>query len=506
MSQIDALAEAIKSLHITSCYEGYHDDKSLLRQEITRRYEHANREEMMSREQRFRRRGQNEYEPDPASEPGPVAWGDRILGQRGDDFHLEGEEYGKNTQNAVLNRLLVPHQFQRWKDMNAENETVYGDLFNFKMTDHKLIGEHYDVVAKYVFAKEKFVTEFADSLGRFSQLQSVEFLEPLIEGAKRYESMFHHPSLRARGGGREKNETDHNAFRGLMTGFDLLVRALQRANVYPQTFAIPTPSLNFHCFATSASEEVLRHVLSKTQTLYLNQISERYIISFDRVEGRGLNLRTTTPSHHSEMSLTTRNFPYLRNLTITTRFDMASTASTSPISTWPPKQGTSIVGLDSLTIKLDPLCAANAQLLLKDPGCLNHFAPSLKHLTITNAYHGNWNHFFRSIARSRLESLALVIEPAVYADVQRDAVLLPPHLQFHGIPNLPEVHGCVCVQELFEGAAVRCMVEPHWVFGRVREVWREQERAVERLLEDSEEEGPFDWEDDDDGEGEMEDE
>jgi hypothetical protein len=485
MSQIDALAEAIKSLRFTSCYEGYHDDKGLLRQEITRRYEYANREEMMSREQRFRRRGLNDYEHDPVSEPGPVAWGDRILDQRGDDFHIEGEAHTRTTQDDVLNRLLVPHQFQRWKDMHAENKTVYGDLFNFKMTDHKLIGEHYDVVAKYVFAKEKFVTGIADSLGRFSHLQSVEFLEPPIEGAKRYESMFHHPALRARGGGAEKNETDYNAFRGLMTGFDLLVRALQRANIYPQTFAIPSSSLDFHCFATSASKDVLRHVLAKTQTLHLNQVSERYITSFDHAEGRGLNLRTKTPSHHSKMRLTTQNFPCLRNLTITTRFAMASPASTSPsaISTWPPEQGTSVVRLDTLTVKLHPLCAANAHLLLKDPNCLNHFAPSLKHLTITNAYHGNWNHFFRSIARSRLESLLLVIEPAVFPDVRRDAVLLPPHLigmQFHGIPNMPEVHGCVCVQELFESAAVRCRVEPGWVFRRVREVWREQEVGIPR--------------------------
>jgi hypothetical protein len=486
MSQIDALAEAIKSLRITSCYEGYHDDKGLLRQEITRRYEHTGREEMMSREQRFRRRGLNEYEHDPASEPGPVAWGDRILDQRGDDFHIEGEEYTRTTQDDVLDRLLVPHQFQRWKDMHAENKTVYGDLFNFKMTDHKLIGEHYDVVAKYVFAKEKFVKGIADSLGRFRQLQSIEFLEPAIEGAKRYESMFHHPALRARGGSSEKNETDYNAFRGLMTGFDLLVRALQRASIYPQTFAIPSSSLNFHCFATSASKEVLRHVLAKAQTLHLNQVSERYITSFDRVEGRGLNLRTNTPSHHSEMGLTTRNFPSLRNLTITTRFAMASPASNSqsaPTEWTPGEYANSIVRLDSLTIKLHPLCAANAHLLLKDPNCLNHFSASLKHLTIVNAYHGNWNHFFRSIAKTHLESLSLVIEPTVFPDVQRDAVLLPPHLigmQFHGVPNMPEVHGCVCVQELFEGAAVWCRVEPSWVFRRVREVWREQEVSVPR--------------------------
>jgi hypothetical protein len=517
MGQISALGEAIKSLRITSCYEGYHDDIDLLRQETIRRYEYANREEFLRQRQTLRQR-LDEFEHDPAGASGPVPWRDYMMGYRGDDANIDGEQYTGMTNNEILDRLLVRHHLQRWKNMRAENETIFGDLWNFQMTGHKLIGQHYDIVAKYVFAKEKFVTGIADSLGRFDQLQSIEFLEPPIEGAKRYESMFQKPALRAQGGrgGGGKNETaDHLAYIGLMIGFDLLVRALQRANIYPQIFAIPSPSLNFHCFATSASQEVLRHVLVKTQILYLNQISERYITHFDMAEGGGLNLHTKTPSHHEEMGFTAYNFPSVRNLTITTRFNMAYKGPNplSVLSSWTPGKDKSIIQLDSLTIKLHPLNAANAHLLLKDPNCLNHFGPHLKHLIIKNAYHGNWNHFFRIVARSRLETLSITIEPEVYADVRREPLTLPPHLQ--GILNMPqihgmpEVHGLVCVQELFEGAAVQCTVGPEWVYKRVKEVWGEQEAAINRLLEDSEEEGPFDWEGVDDGddgaEVEMED-
>jgi hypothetical protein len=70
--------------------------------------------------------------------------------------------------------------------------------------------------------------------------------------------------------------------------------------------------------------------------------------------------------------------------------------------------------------------------------------------------------------------------------------------------GLPEVLGLICVQDLFESAAVTCKIEPEWVYRRVRGVWREQEAAVDRLLEDSEE-GPFDWEEDEEGEMDVED-
>jgi hypothetical protein len=163
-----------------------------------------------------------------------------------------------------------------------------------------------------------------------------------------------------------------------------------------------------------------------------------------------------------------------------------------------------VVQLESLTIKLHPLSGASAHLLLKDPNCLNHLARYLKHLAIKNAYHGNWNGFFRAIARAPLETLKIEIEPKLYADVRRDTV---DTLHFLGMMmGPPEVLGLICVQELFESAAVRCNIEPAWVYRRVRGVWREQEAAVDRLLEDSEEEGLFDWEgdgDDADG-GDME--
>jgi hypothetical protein len=234
-----------------------------------RRHEAANREQIL-RDRENNRRARERFEAyinpgGPMTQPGydyvDTEEGIRLQEHRG-MMRLQGGP--RMDDSNFLDEMLTPEAFQRWKDMRTENEVIFTNLWHFQMTDHKLIGAHYDRVAEYIVAKERFVTGIADSLGRFTQLQSVEFLEPPTEGAKRYESLFRLSTPQAHGGRRKHDREDNYAYRGLMIGFDLLVRALQRANIYTQTFAIPTPSLNFHCFATSASQAVLCHVLSKT--------------------------------------------------------------------------------------------------------------------------------------------------------------------------------------------------------------------------------------------------
>jgi hypothetical protein len=139
---------------------------------------------------------------------------------------------------------------------------------------------------------------------------------------------------------------------------------------------------------------------------------------------------------------------------------------------------------------------ADTSLLLKMSEQLNHFGPHLKHLILKNAFHGNFNVIFRAQAKCHLESLTITVEPELYIVVCKNR---PQTIFLLGMMMVvPEVNGLICVQELFGGAAEKCVVEPQWVMRWVKAVWREQEAAVERLLESDEEEGPFDWEEDGD--------
>jgi hypothetical protein len=198
MGQIEVLAEAITSLRITSCYEGYHGNKDSLRQETIRRHEAANREQILRDRDSFRRERQRlheEDEPTPGGSHGPMTTPEYRVGREDSDGNRLNPLSGRShmTDNQFLEEMLMPHALQRWKDLRAENETVFTNIWTFRMTDHKLIGPHYDIVAEYIFAKEQFVTGIADSLARFSKLQRVEFLEAPIEGAKRYEALFQIP-------------------------------------------------------------------------------------------------------------------------------------------------------------------------------------------------------------------------------------------------------------------------------------------------------------------------
>ncbi|KAI4923782.1 uncharacterized protein J4E92_007756 [Alternaria infectoria] len=149
--------------------------------------------------------------------------------------------------------------------------------------------------------------------------------------------------------------------------------------------------------------------------------------------------------------------------------------------------------LESLTIRYDPRFEASANGILWHEDCLNHFHQSLKHLTIVNAFCGNWNNFFRDIAKAQLETLDIVIEDDVLGMVRTK------------VPSYEDVeNGLVCVQERFKKAAEKVEVRPDWVFDLVKRVWKNQDDIVDRLLEDSDEEGAFDWEEDDDDDEEEE--
>jgi len=72
------------------------------------------------------------------------------------------------------------------------------------------------------------------------------------------------------------------------------------------------------------------------------------------------------------------------------------------------------------------------------------------------------------------------------------------------VPSYDDVeNGLVCVQERFKKAAEKVEVRPDWVFDLVKRVWKNQDDIVDRLLEDSDEEGAFDWEEDDDEEEDV---
>jgi len=247
---------------------------------------------------------------------------------------------------------------------------------------------------------------------------------------------------------------------------------LQRAKIRPRSFALPSPSLGFHRFATSVSREVLYEVLKDTRKLRLSQISERFMGSH-MLHQRGEAYRTKTPIHHEEIELADKNFPSLRELTINLRFHMAP-------SDREPLNSENVVKLDRLIIRYNPMNCASALPFLRDPEGLNHFGPHLKHLIISNAFHGNWNQFFRSIAKIHLQTLNIVMEQTVYDEVRRE---------------IPGWSGLICLQEHFKGAAMKCSIHPAWVWSLVMRIWKDQDDAVERLLEDSEQEELYDWED-----------
>jgi len=360
----------------------------------------------------------------------------------------------------------------RWEALRDEAEAMFGNIWTFSLTDHKLIGSQYDKVARYIFAKERFVTSLAATLGAFKNLHSIAYFEASVDGAKRYESLLERPRPI-----RKRHFFENRAtYKALMIGLDLLLRALQRAKIRPRSFALPSPSLGFHRFATSVSPDVLYEVLKDTRTLRLIQVSERFMGS-RLLNQRGEAYRTKTPIHHEEVELADKNFPSLRELTINLRFHMAP-------SDREPLKSDNVVKLNRLIIRYNPMNCASALPFLHDPEGLNHFGPHLKHLIISNAFHGNWNQFFRSIAKIHLQTLDIVMERTVYNEVRRE---------------IPGWSGLVCLQEHFKSAAMKCSIHPEWVRSLVMRVWKDQDDAVERLLEDSEQEGPFDWEEIDGG-------
>lgn len=453
---------AIKLLRLTSRYKTYYDDEECFKTELYRRYIVEERNKMLL-----------SYEISGDQERGsPESRKEKMTREQSKNMEI-GEEKWVRQEKMAMQEKFEPVR-SRWEALKAEASAIFGNIWTFSMTDHKLIGSHYDQVVEYVFAKESVVTSLAETLGAFKKLHSIAYVEGSAEGVKRYESLFKKPYPFPE---RPSNE-DIPTYKALSIGLDLLLRALQRAEIRPQSFALPSHSLGFDRFTTSVSPKILCDVFRDVHTLHLSQVSERYADSpyGPGVLHRGEPYHIKTPRDHEEVELTDENFPNLRDLKIDLRFHMAP-ADRKPVTS------DDVVRLDRLTIRYNPLNAASALPLLRNAECLNHFGPYLKHLVLVNVFHGNWNQFFRRIANINLESLTIDIEKALYDAVRRE---------------IPGWTGLSCMRELFEGAAVTCTVQPAWAMTLVTRIWRDQEAAVDRLLEDSDQDGPYDWEERDD--------
>ncbi|KAI4706686.1 hypothetical protein J4E89_008753 [Alternaria sp. Ai002NY15] len=433
-----------------------------------------------------------------------------MLSEEMEDHRLAGSRnYAQNlfpepsSEGKVgwLRTIVLPDLESRWEKLKEENKSIFGNVWTSSIVSPRLYGAHYDVVAEYVLAKEGLITTIAKSLAPFKQLHTFAFVEPEIDAWSRYETLFkevgeEHGRLQgcrspyARGSKRDAS-SEAIAYSGMMIGLDVALRALQRAEIHPTNFAMPVPSIGFQSFKTSVSKYVLSEVLTQTNKLCLNHLSLRFLrvgsSNDDRLTLTNVYSRETPPPVHTEILLTNDSFPSLRDLTL--YFGQVRSAN----NPGPATHGWKAAELESLSIRYDPRFEASANGILWHEDCLSHFHQSLKHLTIVNAFCGNWNNFFRDIAKAQLETLDIVIEDDVLGMVRTK------------VPSFNDVeNGLVCVQERFKKAAEKVEVRPDWVFDLVKRVWKNQDDIVDRLLEDSDEEGAFDWEEDDDDDEEDE--
>jgi len=398
-----------------------------------------------------------------------------------------------------LRTIVLPDLESRWEKLKEENKSIFGNVWTSSLVSPRLYGAHYDAVAEYVLAKEGLVTTIATTLSRFKHLHAFTFVEPEIDAWSRYETLFKEVgeehgrsqgcrSPYARGSKRDAS-SEAIAYNGMMIGLDVVLRALQRIEVHPTSFAMPVPAIGFQSFQTSVSKYVLREVLTHTNKLCLNHLSLKFLRIGTSIDDRpaltNVWSRETPPPVHTEILLTNDSFPSLHDLNL--NFNHVRSEN----DPGPATQGWKAAEIESLTIRYDPRFEASANAILWHEDCLSHFHRSLKHLTIVNAFCGNWNNFFRDIAKAQLETLDIVIEDDVLRMVRTK------------VPSYADVeNGLVCVQERFKKAAEKVEVRPDWVFDLVKRVWKNQDDIVDRLLEGSDEEGAFYWEEDDDDNGE----
>jgi len=487
---VDALARGIKSLRMTCCYEDYHENPVALRDEANHRHNNAikeGQESTVSAQDRFRmqRRTALLERFAHASMLSEEMENDRLAGSRNYAQNLFPES-SSEMKVGWLRTIVLPDLESRWEKLKEENKTIFGKVWTSSIVSPRLYGAHYDAVAGYVLAKEGLITTIAKSLAPFKQLHTFAFVEPEIDAWSRYETLFkevgeEHGRLQgcrspyARGSKRDAS-SEAIAYSGTMIGLDVALRALQRAEIHPTSFAMPVPSIGFQSFKTSVSRYVLSEVLTQTNKLCLNHLSLRFLRVGSSIDDRptltNVWSRETPPPVHTEILLTNDSFPSLRDLTL--YFNQVRSEN----EPGPSIHGCKAAELESLTIRYDPRFEASANGILWHEDCLNHFHQSLKHLTIVNAFCGNWNNFFRDIAKAQLETLDIVIEDDVLGMVRTK------------VPSNDDVeNGLVCVQERFKKAAEKVEVRPDWVFHLVKRVWKNQDDIVDRLLDDSDEEG-----------------
>ena len=501
---MDALAQAIKSLRMTCCYEYCHENLVALRAEADYRHHKATKEgaeRTLSAQDRFRMQRRTALLE-------RFAHASMLSEETENDIAAGGRNYAERLRFETpseekvgwLRTIVLPDLESRWERLKEENKSIFGNVWTSSLVSPRLYGEHYDAVAEYVLAKEGLITTIASSLSRFKQLHTFTFVEPEIDAWSRYETLFKEVgeehgrsqgcrSPYARGSKRDAS-LETIAYNGMMIGLDVALRALQRAEIHPTSFAMPVSTIGFQSFKTSVSKYVLREVLTQTNKLCLNHLSLRFRRTAESIDDGPTFANTfgsSPPPLHTEILLTNDSFPSLRNLTL--YFNQFRPEN----GRGPSIQDCKAAELESLSIRYDPRFEASAHAILWHEDCLKHFHQSLKHLTIVNAFCGNWNNFFRDIAKAQLETLDIVIEDDVLGMVRTK------------VPSNDDVeNGLVCVQERFKRAAEKVEVRPDWVFDLVKRVWKNQDDIVDRLLEDSDEEGAFDWEEDDDEEEEVE--
>lgn len=500
MGKVDALTKAITSLRFTCCYELWHDDKDYIFSEATRR-------KFGPRTREREREGPHRWN-DTRTVPGllrmqsiaqqeleasgyDAAISDRNLRRVADSAGFMLDETDEDMMKRIAFRDIVrPEMYTLWAEMKATNDEVFGDIWTFPLSARPLYGTDYDIVSKYVLNKESFIGRIAETLAPFKNLDTVGYYEP-HQVSRRYENIFAINNLTKINWETKDTREEKAAYDSLQIGLDLLLRALQRGKIQPKAFALPSPAFNLECFTTTASPQLIHNALKATHQLRISQISDRHLTLMgigDRREG--LASLTRTPKNHTEICLTHDNFPLLRDLVVNMRFDMESRTPSAPTAADNSQPVSEPAHLEHLTMRYNPANTASAYLLLRKPEFINRFDLHLRHLTVVNALHGNWNALLKNLAKMLLDSLDVCVEPSVYENVWENEVEFGDN-------------GLVCVDDLFLAAAKECTVQPEWVMDLVKDVWREQDMAVERLLEDSDEEGEFEWNVDSDGEVEA---
>jgi hypothetical protein len=380
---------------------------------------------------------------------------------------------------VALQNFLSPSAYNKWHELKVANG-VYGQSWRFPTMGHMFLGGNYDEIAQHVMDNEAIMNSLAHALSKFT-LKSVEFVEPERHASSRYTFMSEELKARQDNSALGAAGVRQAAYMGMLTGLDILLRALNQAGKSPKRFTLPVPTLWYTGFGSFSSQNVLRSVCKGTEELVVRQIKNVTLHLRDIAVHPTRDLQHSLPSKKyissppdgvfnapgeaEEMLFIDSNFPALKHLTI----DIGSGNPRQLESQLNPSH--TITKLEHLIIKQDTAYESLGTLyptiitrraLIHEDDPLKHFLPALQHLTLINIYTGRWNDFLQNLNSSgRLEKLEVIVENRVWDEEPQK--------------------GFECTQKRWNDAARSATIEPEVLRKRVEEVWYRQRESAGRL-------------------------